>query len=339
MDIHKNIDVPKTTVLFSINIELIGAVHLLANSSHHEFAKEWVDITYKNISEASREFLKIIPKLPMAGIELYSLFISTRDFDDVEGFLQRIEKTNDLDFISEVYDVEREKVISIRENPEELPKFMEDNYMVEEECREGLEYILYETTSFRRGLVKVLGEIYNQLFTDKIKTLEELFTHSIDSINNQLKSKKPLVVAQELMGKTFHRVFPFKEFIFIPSYFLSPHRFRTFTPEVQILIYDVRRDCLYLNEVGEKITNAMKVLSDRTRLEIVRQLLLGPTYGKVLASRLDLTTATISHHLEQLRAVGLIEEDKVKNTKYFNVKKDELEKLLGQISDYLYNKL
>lgn len=340
IDIQQNTNIPKSTVIFSMNAELIAAVHLLANSAHHDFAKEWADLILKELSEESREFLRVISTMPFDGMGLFELLLYTMEFKDVEGFIKKIENYDDIEFASIVLEIDKEEIVKIKEKPSRLDQLIEERPWIEDENRKGVEYILFNSPSFRRGTIGLIKEVYsNQHFIDKINSLKATYNQSIDNINLQLTSQKPLELCQQLMGKTFRRVFDFKEFIFIPSYFLSPHRLRNFNEQSQLLIYDIRRDCLYLNEVGEKVSNTLKVISDRTRLEILRQLLIGSTYGKVLASRFDLTTATISHHLEQLRSVNLVQEEKVKNTKYFSVNKDELESLLKQLEDYLYNKL
>ena len=50
-----------------------------------------------------------------------------------------------------------------------------------------------------------------------------------------------------------------------------------------------------------------KALGDESRLSIVRMLLEGESYVELIASRLELTSATVSHHLKKLEAAGLVE--------------------------------
>ncbi len=49
-----------------------------------------------------------------------------------------------------------------------------------------------------------------------------------------------------------------------------------------------------------------KALGDESRLSIVRMLLEGESYVELIASRLNLTSATVSHHLKKLEAAGLV---------------------------------
>ncbi len=50
-----------------------------------------------------------------------------------------------------------------------------------------------------------------------------------------------------------------------------------------------------------------KALGDESRLRIVQILLQGESYVELIASRLGLTSATVSHHLKKLEEAGLVE--------------------------------
>jgi len=42
-------------------------------------------------------------------------------------------------------------------------------------------------------------------------------------------------------------------------------------------------------------------------------------FGKELSSKIGIGTSTVSHHLEQLRSIGLLHEEREKNVKYFSI--------------------
>ncbi|MBQ8508952.1 MAG: metalloregulator ArsR/SmtB family transcription factor [Clostridia bacterium] len=50
-----------------------------------------------------------------------------------------------------------------------------------------------------------------------------------------------------------------------------------------------------------------KCLGDETRLRILAMLMQSDSYVELLASRLDLTPGTVSHHLKKLEACGLVQ--------------------------------
>ncbi len=71
----------------------------------------------------------------------------------------------------------------------------------------------------------------------------------------------------------------------------------------------------------------LKAISDPTRYKIIRQLSQRPHYVQELADRLELTAATLSHHLDHLLQVGLVGVSIEGRRSYYNLNADELTEL------------
>lgn len=69
----------------------------------------------------------------------------------------------------------------------------------------------------------------------------------------------------------------------------------------------------------EKLVRYHKALSDPTRIKLLVLLADGERNGLILAERLGVTPATITHHSAKLREAGLIFERRDKNTVYFSL--------------------
>ncbi|UHA75885.1 DUF2087 domain-containing protein [Paenibacillus sp. 481] len=69
----------------------------------------------------------------------------------------------------------------------------------------------------------------------------------------------------------------------------------------------------------DKVVNYHKALADPTRIKILILLADGELNGQVLAEKLSLTPATITHHAAKLREASLINERREKNTIYFSL--------------------
>ncbi|GGI45933.1 hypothetical protein GCM10008018_14600 [Paenibacillus marchantiophytorum] len=67
----------------------------------------------------------------------------------------------------------------------------------------------------------------------------------------------------------------------------------------------------------DKIITYHKALADPTRIRILILLAEGESNGQVLAEKLGITPATITHHAAKLREASLIYERRDKNTIYF----------------------
>ena len=80
---------------------------------------------------------------------------------------------------------------------------------------------------------------------------------------------------------------------------------------------------------GVGLSETMKALGDPVRREILN-LLKG---GRMTAGRFDMTAATVSYHLAQLKKAGLIFESREKNFIYYSLNASVLEEVLLWLQD------
>lgn len=191
-----------------------------------------------------------------------------------------------------------------------------------------------EIKLIRISINRLMTEIaFSAVFRKHLETRQGLFEAAIQSA--KAFGLEPLPLAQKLMGKTFRRISDYQAFYYIPSYFLSPHHIRLFDDHTCIIIYgcyDAQMDVL---EQSQHLEKQIKALSDRNRIMILRILHQRKEYGARLANTLDLTTATISHHLEILKQADLILEEKVGNIKYFELNHAKFSKLLKGLRSFV----
>ena len=82
-------------------------------------------------------------------------------------------------------------------------------------------------------------------------------------------------------------------------------------------------------EDSEAYINALKLLSDKRRFEIMSYLSEKPAYAGELVKYSGLTAATISHHMSQLAEASLIRLEKIDTKVYYSVNKEMLQKCFG----------
>ena len=75
-------------------------------------------------------------------------------------------------------------------------------------------------------------------------------------------------------------------------------------------------------------SETMKALSDPVRREILNLLKGGSMTAGDIAERFDMTGATVSYHLSQLKKAGLIFESREKNYIYYRLNASVLEEVL-----------
>ncbi|MDE8734903.1 autorepressor SdpR family transcription factor [Eubacteriales bacterium DFI.9.88] len=77
-----------------------------------------------------------------------------------------------------------------------------------------------------------------------------------------------------------------------------------------------------------------KALSDPVRREILIMLRNGSMPAGEIASKFEMTGATISYHLSQLKKAGLVAENKQKNYIYYELNSSVFEELMLWLSQF-----
>lgn len=76
------------------------------------------------------------------------------------------------------------------------------------------------------------------------------------------------------------------------------------------------------------LSETMKALSDPARREILNLLKTGSMTAGDIAGHFDMTAATVSYHLSQLKKAGLVFESRRKNYIYYSLNASVLEEVL-----------
>ena len=84
----------------------------------------------------------------------------------------------------------------------------------------------------------------------------------------------------------------------------------------------------------EESIGIFKILSDKSRLLIVKSLLEKPQYLEELAERLDLAVSTVSFHLKKLENAKIVHKDRQQYYTIFFVKTDIFEKKLKEFLQF-----
>ena len=84
---------------------------------------------------------------------------------------------------------------------------------------------------------------------------------------------------------------------------------------------------------GVGLSETMKALGDPVRREILNLLKGGRMTAGDIASRFDMTAATVSYNLAQLKKAGLIFESREKNFIYYSLNASVLEEVLLWLQD------
>ena len=319
----------KTYTNHSMIFESFAAIHsYLSDDSKKEILPESIINQIK--SNSAVQYLKTEPSLLFSILEM---FIDNHERHEFQTFTENYHKSTELDLQYYLLNghYKREIIANKSHTLEQLILKMPINNFelyqshfvnpkpLFDEILSLAEYIFY-SADFRNIFdLKVLKDIKSRY----------------DDVINALEHRHPLSYSQSLMGKSFYNIADWSEYEFLYSYLLYPYKLRLMDQTRNIMLLSLYDRDKTDNEQLNEIKNGVKLISDPTRLSILRMIYANPMFGKEIAKALSLTTATVSHHLDVLRKEGLIHIERDKNTKYYSTNQRQFDKLISQLSKYI----
>ncbi len=316
----------------SVVVDLISVlIDILYDSNNsNKHINIYTEDHIKSLKISYRFLGEIINSLPAHGYEMLEFLLLSKSFNDIEKYKEHILSLKDEDFFHIFYGQFIDKVL-IKEalgDDEKLNKLYSEyghistNYL-------ALKGLFSNKKLFLQEFFSCLDDLYTEEFKNEYEKLTNKVYEELPVIEECLTKLDPLEASQKIMGKIFRNRGPYEEFIFIPSNFLSIKAIRFFGKD-QILIYSLNRK----DFTKKDIITILKTISDETRFEIIEILSKEEAItGKDLASKLGLSTPTISHHIEKLKEAGFINEERVKNSKYYSINLNSIDKFISNLSD------
>ena len=317
----------KVLVFFSPVAELIFASNLATSKDPglEPVDEEWRRQQREQLGEEATAYLDLIAAgidwpmlslcdyLPISGLyeswEDFRAFVEARDIDD---------------FIHTVLngEIPRGELSALYKNPSGAATWAAGFSSFSKMSPKAAVRIFSEPELFRRQLLSYVGANRTPAFESRLELLRPRFEARMGRVREGLVGKDPLAFAEELTKKTCSFPRELRSYSFVPSYFLGRKNLFSLGSGNLLLAFSLDARVEDEAEGAEEIADLMKVLGDRTRLDILRLLAEGPSYGKAIADRLGLTTASVSRQLDQLKSAGLVLEDRADSS---NIKLLKLE--------------
>lgn len=324
----------KVTEMISAMLSSISPKTELYNIVKKAYGEEFL----KNIKGKYDYMLKTLSNLNMGGYEILEFLLINKEFDNILKYESYVKSLDDIEFFHYFFGdyIPKENFEKVLQDPTTITEFYNEfNYCCSN--LETLKYVLFEKEIFLSLLFNCIKEFDTKVLSETMEQMDYLYEDLYKTISKHLEINDPLETSQILMGKTFRNRGPYENFIFIPTFFLPGKAVRFFGKD-QIFLYKVLED----PEKGEnklKIQQCLKVLSDPTRFEILELLQDNePMFGKQIAEYMNLSTPTISHHLDQLKEIGFINEERDKNLKYFSSNKNNINQFIYLLDKTLNRK-
>ncbi|MER1957165.1 MAG: metalloregulator ArsR/SmtB family transcription factor [Solibacillus sp.] len=321
-------------VLSSPVVEAIGLV--LAYEAPNKVA---IFDEYPELMEIieGHAFMAFLNQMPInQRYQLLGLLLPVPHLTSVTLFAKKIMDLKD-EFVLYYFwcdEISFDTIHALLENPAQITQIERTYFWQDDEALNFSQLLVENVAAFKQQLADLLIQIAdNEVFSVLLDSKKDSIAQAISTVES-LKLE-PLACAQYIMGKTFRRVHDYKLYYFIPSYCYSPSRIRIFNDEVCYVIFGTTTPIEDKREKTEQLTKQLKAMSDPNRLLMLNMLASNKEYGAKLAEYLGITTATVSHHIEILKKVNLVTEERIGTIKYFTANKEQLTKLLQAMQHFL----
>ncbi len=101
------------------------------------------------------------------------------------------------------------------------------------------------------------------------------------------------------------------------------------------VLYEPLREITDVSTVDDKICKSLRTLGDNRKYEILKLLAESPRYGQQIASLIDISTATVSHHMSMLIEAGFVDIKRESNRIYYYPNKKKIRDFIDELSSAL----
>lgn len=101
------------------------------------------------------------------------------------------------------------------------------------------------------------------------------------------------------------------------------------------VLFEPLKEITDSSTLEDKLCRNLRTIGDMRKFEILRLLSDGEKYGQQLASLLDISTATISHHMAMLMECGFVEIKRNSNRIYYCLNRKKLRDFIDELSQSL----
>jgi DNA-binding transcriptional ArsR family regulator len=337
MEIYGENNEPEINVFHSPVIELVCALHLLTDASHHQFELKWAEEVLSSFDEEDKKALAIVKLFPANGVELLNFVLDSGELLDIEAFLTHIEKIDIVDFFFYILNEEIDKTRISKAFEEVKERFkiqekikwpIEDNELMD---------FFQNYHHIKSGTVRILRTITKMGFAEKLLKSQNRMEEGSEYIKSYIGKDAIDSVLEKVSGRPRKFFSGFREYNIIPSYFVSPRFIRVFSGDRLYVVFDCRVTRDKTQAMLDELSAILKVIDDKSRLEMLKILVNSKSYGKAIADVIGISTPTVSHHLDILKQAGFVKEEKSRNIKYFYADKEKIKKVIDDLTKYFFS--
>jgi DNA-binding transcriptional ArsR family regulator len=152
------------------------------------------------------------------------------------------------------------------------------------------------------------------------------------------KQLEPVELVEQTTGGI--RIMPepaIQRVILAPSYFARPFNYLFGGIDWRFAGYPVADAAIAVDPLTPPaaVLRLHRALGDATRLRILKALAEKDLYGTELAAQLDISKPTVTHHMVQLRAAGLVTAVQAGSAVYYSLRRERLQDAVSDLTRFL----
>lgn len=319
--------------IYSEDIELlIAASNILEGEKWHTLCTEIY--TFEKINSLKQKYAYLVEIFQAVGFPFGMLeFLTDYPLNEftLDKYREHLLQLDVASFVSSYFNIFNEQLVrEALENEEKLDRLLREydkflgSYL-------GFKVFIRETGKIISDFFAFAKELDTKEFHEKNRQVQAVLPAEVIKAQEGLKEMEPLIYSQELMGKVFYNRGPYKEFYFTTTLFAAYKKIRIYGKN-QVLFYSLRESW----EKQEQLLKQLKAVGDETRLKIIALLNeKEPLRGLDIAKELSMAPSTISHHMDQMKNCGLLNEEQNKSSKYYSISRTGTKELLESLAEIL----
>jgi DNA-binding transcriptional ArsR family regulator len=202
--------------------------------------------------------------------------------------------------------------------------------------------VLAEPEWAKEELVLLLREYEQAVFHDEVAHVAEAIAEAGRRADDLLAVLPTVVAIEQLTGGyTLDAGLALSRITLAPSAFIHPY-VATRVDEAAgeaLIVFGVRSASLERYDAAPldpELLKALRSLGDPGRLRLIGLLSREPLTTTELQTRIGLSPATVHHHLHQLRAAGLVRQERTKGGMRYSIRRDSALDLLAQLRRLIF---
>ncbi len=338
----ESIQDPVVEVRFSYTAELILASTLVTGrpASVTGFDEEWRRAQEASLPESARRFIERTRDFSCPTLSFIDFVARTREFDDPDRLFEGVRSLPIKRFLAILLneDLPDPALDECLAEPRRAAYHRSRLSFFSRMPEHDLVALFADPEAFRRELIGYVAANRTEALESRLRDLAPAYAGRIESLRTRLGSASPLEVVTEIKKNPPSRK-DYTRFTFLPSHFEGYMNISCEEEDRYLLLFSIVPSPSPSDAEAARLSEQLRTLADRSRIEILRLLSVSPSYGKEISARLGLTTATVSRHLDQLKKAGLVIEEPAdsQNVKILRVDRAGIEHLLDGTRKFLFN--